>query len=378
MLGLYIHIPFCFKKCPYCGFFSTPYDTIIADEYLSALRLDIGMHTRYLRENTFGSIYIGGGTPSTLSHDQFSRLFNIIKEHVRLTADAEITVEANPNTVTKNSLRLLKSLGVTRLSIGVQSFSDKVLALLGRVHSAREAIAAVHAAQDVGFGCIGIDLIFGVPGQTEEQWKNTLATSCSLKPEHISAYSLSLDEGSQWHRDTKDGRIEPPDDDTCANMYGTAIDLLRSRGYHQYEISNFCMPACECRHNVNYWDRGEYLGLGPGAWSFIGNKRWANIADVDQYVSRLRSGITVQDQIRYESVNGEQAALEKLFLGLRKTSGVDLAVYGLLFGEGKLGSLLNRIGDLKRDGLVDIQKNILVLTERGMMLSNEVLSRINT
>lgn len=313
-----------------------------------------------------------------MSHDQFSRLFNIIKEHIRLTADAEITVEANPHTATKNSLRLLKGLGVTRLSIGVQSFSDEVLALLGRVHSACQAVAAVHAAREVGFGSIGIDLIFGVPGQTEEHWSKTLETTISLNPEHISAYSLSLDEGSQWHLAEKNGMGEPPDDDTSANMYTAAMELLRARGYHQYEISNFCLPGYECRHNINYWDRGEYLGLGPGAWSFIGNRRWANIADVDQYVSRLRSGITVQDRDRDEYVNREQAALEKLFLGLRRTSGVDLAAYGSQFGGGALDTLVSRIGELERAGLITIQKGTLVLTGRGMLLSNDVLYRIAT
>jgi oxygen-independent coproporphyrinogen-3 oxidase len=378
MLGLYIHVPFCVQKCFYCGFFSTQYNNAIADNYLSAISLEIGMNSRYLGQQTVGSIYIGGGTPTTLSQDQFSWLFNIINEHIQLTADAEITVEANPNTVTANSLLLLKRLGVTRISVGVQSFSDKVLVLLGRVHSAGQAVAAVNAARDVGFGNIAIDLIFGVPGQTEEEWRNTLETTISLNPQHISAYSLSLDEGSRWHRDAKDGRGVPPDDDLSATMYGTAIEFLRSCGYHQYEISNFCWPGYECRHNVNYWDRGEYLGLGPGAWSFIGNKRWANIADVGQYVSRLRSGITVQDQDSVEIVNRRQAAIEKLFLGLRKTSGIDLAAYGSLFGEGALDALMNQIVALERDGLVDIQKGTLVLTERGMLLSNEVLSRIIT
>jgi len=378
MLGIYIHIPFCVRKCPYCGFFSTLYDNVIADEYLFALGLDIGMHSRYVGELKVGSIYIGGGTPTTLSPDQFSRLFSIINKHVHLTANAEITVEANPNTVTATSLLLLKRLGVTRLSLGVQSFSDEVLALLGRVHSSGQAIAAVHAAREAGFGSISIDLIFGVPGQTEEQWNKTLETAISLNPEHISAYSLSFDKGSQWYRDAKDGRAERPDDDTCANMYGTAMEFLRSRGYQQYEISNFCLPGYECRHNVNYWDRGEYLGFGPGAWSFIGNRRWANIADVDQYASRLMNGITVTDRNHDESVTGDQAALEKLFLGLRKTSGVDLAAYGSMISGEALDSLWQRIGNLKRNGFVDIQKGALVLTGRGMLLSNEVLSRLIT
>jgi len=378
MLGLYIHIPFCVKKCPYCGFFSTQYDTIAADGYLSALRLETGVHSRILSEHAVGSIYIGGGTPTTLSPDQFSRLFNIVNEHIEVTAETEITVEANPNTVTKNSLLLLQRLGVTRLSIGVQSFSDEVLARLGRVHSAAQAIAAVHAARDAGFRSIGIDLIFGVPGQTEEQWNNTLETAMSLGPEHISAYCLSIDEGSKWHRDAKDSLGEPSDEDTGANMYAAAMELLRSRGYQQYELSNFCLPGYECRHNVNYWDRGEYLGLGPGAWSFIGEKRSANIADVAQYLSRMRNGFTAQDHEKTENVNRGQAALEKLFLGLRKASGVDLASYGSQFGERALASLVNHIGGLERDGLVEVRKGALVFTGRGMLLSNKVLSRLIT
>lgn len=378
MLGLYIHIPFCVKKCLYCGFYSTQYNNIIADEYLTAILVEFGMNSRILGEQTIGSIYIGGGTPTTLSPDQLSRLFDFITMHVQLDLDAEITVEANPNTVTADSLILLKRLGVTRISIGVQSFSDKVLVRLGRAHSSGQAVEAINAARHVGFGSIAIDLIYGVPGQTEIQWRNTLKTAISLNPKHVSVYSLSLDEGSQWHRDARDGRGEPPDDDISVAMYSAAIEFLRSYGYHQYEISNFCLPGYECRHNVNYWDRGEYLGLGPGAWSFIGNKRWANIADLGQYVVLLGKGITVLDKDRVEFVNREQAANEKLFLGLRKTSGVDLATYGSQFGVGALDALINNIVDLERDGLVDIKKGSLVLTDRGMLLSNEVLSRIIT
>jgi len=262
--------------------------------------------------------------------------------------------------------------------LGVQSFSDSVLAQLGRVHTAEQAVSAVHAARDGGIRNIGIDLIFGIPGQTEQLWRSTLEIAASLRPDHISAYSLSIDEGSQWYREALDGRGKPLDDDISAVMYETAMQFLMSCGYHQYEISNFCSPGFECRHNINYWDRGEYIGLGPGAWSFIGNKRWVNIADVGQYAARLRNGNTAQDEDRVESVNREQAALEKLFLGLRKTSGVDLSGYGALFGKDALDALMNRIVDLERDGIVIVQKGALMLTGRGMMLSNEVLSRIIT
>lgn len=378
MLGLYIHIPFCVRKCLYCGFYSTPYDNLKADNYLSALYHETVMQTPLLEERLIGSVYIGGGTPTTLLPDQFSLLFNIIRDHIHLTSEPEVTIEANPNTATADTLSLLKGLGVTRISIGVQSFSEQVLELLGRAHTAEQAMEAMQRARDTGFGNIGIDLIFGIPGQTAEQWHDTLETALTFAPEHISAYCLSLDEGSQWYRDRKEGRGAAPDDDTSATMYVMAREHLRSRGYHQYEISNYCLPGYECRHNVNYWDRGEYLGLGPGAWSFMGNRRWANIADLDQYVSRLIKGISAQDHDREEFVSGDQAALEKLFLGLRKTSGIDLTEYRSLFGENELDALLMRIRDLERDGLVDAKKGVLVLTDRGMLLSNEVISRIIT
>jgi len=378
MLGLYIHVPFCANKCNYCGFFSTHYETIKADEYLSALHLEIKRHALHFAEQTFGSVYIGGGTPTTLTRDQFYRLFSIIHQNVNLPTDAEITVEANPHTITSNLLIQLKKLGVTRISLGVQSFSDEVLAQLGRIHSSDEAVTAVHAVRDGGFRNIGIDLIFGIPGQTEQQWNSTLETTASLAPDHISAYSLSIDEGSQLYRDVKDGKRVSPDNDVSATMYGTALQFLRSCGYHRYEISNFCLPGFECIHNVNYWDRGEYVGIGPGAWSFIGNKRWANVADVGQYVSRLMSGNSVQDQDTVEFVNEEQAAIEKLFLGLRKTSGVDLAAFGLQFGKDALDALMNNIGNLERDGVVNVKKGVLMLTARGILHSNEVLSRMIT
>jgi oxygen-independent coproporphyrinogen-3 oxidase len=374
MLSLYIHIPFCVSKCRYCGFYSTQYDNATADQYLADLQIEIENRAALFERRTCSSIYIGGGTPTALSREQLSRLFTLINGRLRIGPDAEITIEANPNTVRSKNLSHLRTQGVTRLSLGVQSFSDELLLVLGRSHSALQAIAAIVEARDAGFDNIGIDLIFGIPGQTEQLWRKTLETAVSLRPEHIAAYSLSLDDGSRLAREVAAGKISLPNDDVVAGMYEMARENLRDAGYHQYEVSNFSLAGRQCRHNVNYWDRGEYLGLGPGAWSFIGNRRSANIADVAEYSKRLRLGIATVDQ--EEVVNRDQAAWETLMLGLRKTTGFDLGRYGMLAGQRSLEILQDRIRELVGAGLFRIENGRLGLTAKGALLSNEALIRI--
>lgn len=374
MLSAYIHIPFCVNKCPYCGFYSTHYDTALADRFLSALDIEMQSRSRNLQDRLFSSIYIGGGTPTVLSLGQFFRLFDLIEKHLLLAADAEITVESNPGTITARTLDLLKDRGVNRFSIGVQSFSDQVLAVLGRTHSAGKAFAAVRAAREAGFGNIGIDLIYGVPEQTEDQWQRTVEAALSLGPDHLSVYSLSLDEGSPLSREARAGRFMLPDDEIVERMYGTAIQSLAVAGLRQYEISNFCVPGKECRHNCNYWARGEYLGLGPGAWSFIGNTRSMNVADVNEYVARMTDGIPAVDT--REELNRDQSAAETLFLGLRRTTGIDLDHYDRMFGADATKTLRKKIQKLDGSGLFQIENTRLSLTLRGFLLSNEALTSI--
>jgi oxygen-independent coproporphyrinogen III oxidase len=374
MLSVYIHIPFCVSKCPYCGFFSTPFDNGKADAYLQALDQEMERRFRNLKNGSIGSIYIGGGTPTTLSLHQLSRLFDLVDHHCTRSSDVEVTLEANPNTATAGTLSLLKDRGVNRLSIGAQSFSHEVLAMLGRAHTAGQASQAFHAAREAGFTNIGLDLIYGVPGQTAEVWQKTLETAVSLGPEHLSLYSLSLDDGSSFCRDAAAGRITMPDDELVASMYGNGIAYLSRKGYHQYEISNLCMPGRECRHNINYWSRGEYLGFGPGAWSFLGNRRWANIANIDEYASRLGKGILPEETI--EVLDHDQEVTEFLLLGLRRTAGIDLEQFRHLAGEAAAADLRCRIGELEGMALFRFKDGRLMLTERGLLLSNDVLSRI--
>ncbi len=374
MLSVYIHIPFCVRKCSYCGFFSTRYDSAVADSFLSALEREIKNNTGILREGRIESLYIGGGTPTTLSSGQLSRLFDLVEAHIPLTADAEVTVEANPNTVSPGTLELLRERVVTRLSLGVQSFSDEVLVSLGRAHTAGQAVAAVHAARAAGFKNISIDLIYGIPRQTHRQWQQTLETALSLEPDHCSAYGLSFDEGSHFSREALNGRVALPDDETVTRMYAVAVERLAGAGYRQYEISNFCVPGRECRHNSNYWDRGQYLGLGPGAWSFIGERRSSNRANVGEYISHIVNGLPVVDTL--EVLSHDQAVSETLFLGLRRTIGIDLDRFGQLAGATAREALRKRIRELDGSGLFELTDRRLTLTERGFLLSNEALARI--
>jgi oxygen-independent coproporphyrinogen-3 oxidase len=319
-------------------------------------------------------LYIGGGTPTTLSPDQLSRLFRLIDDHVSLERGAEVTVEANPNTLSRDTIALLRGSGVNRLSIGVQSFSDEVLAALGRVHSAAEALRAVAAARQGGFENIGIDLIYGVPGQGPDRWAASLRTALDLRPEHLSLYSLSADDGSRLKVLADAGEAPLPDDDAAATMYLDALPALEQAGYEHYEISNWCLPQRECRHNMNYWERGEYLGFGPAAWSFIGGRRTANVRDSAMYADRLAAGRPATGTAD-RAAEAEELA-ETILLRLRTANGIDLAWFGRHFGDDQRRSLEARAAALGPSGLIMMDGGILRLTARGMLLSTEVLGRL--
>jgi len=375
MLSLYIHIPFCIKKCLYCGFYSTTYSVSDADQYLSGLQIEAAGNKHDFLKTVFSTIYFGGGTPTVLHPDQLTRLIRIIRNEFRTAADAEFTVESNPNTATSEKLDLLLEQGVNRLSLGTQSFSDAILATLGRIHSAQEAADAFSRARRAGFNNIGVDLIYGIPGQTMQLWEESLDTVMGLKPEHVSAYSLSLDEGSQFYCMAESRKLALPDDEIVAQMYERAVAKLRGAGYDQYELSNFSLPGFDCRHNMNYWERGEYLGLGPGAWSFISGRRYANIADNREYSHRLSEGWKAVDI--EEIVTPESAARETLLLGLRTTKGLDLDRFERDFGRDHRLQIELNAGPLRDAGLLRAAGGRLWLTERGTLLSDEVLKRLS-
>jgi oxygen-independent coproporphyrinogen-3 oxidase len=375
MLSLYIHIPFCVKKCLYCGFYSTSYSVKGADQYISSLQLEAADYKQYFLNTVFNSVYVGGGTPSVLAPKELDRVISIIKDQFRIADDAEITMEANPNTITSGKLELLLERGVNRLSLGIQSLSDEILMTLGRLHTAEQAIEAFSLARRGGFNNIGVDLIYGIPGQTMTQWEESLDAVIGLHPEHLSIYSLSVDEGSQFHRMAETHRFTLPDDEVVAQMYERAVMKLRRAGFDHYELSNFCLPGFECRHNMNYWERGEYLGLGPGAWSFIAGRRYANIADSTEYAQRLSRGLTaVQTE---EFVAAAMAAREAILLGIRTMRGLDLERFERDFGTDLLGQLEQNASRLKDSGLLLVRDGRLKLTNKGMLLSDEVVTRLS-
>jgi len=375
MLSLYIHIPYCVRKCRYCGFYSTPYSPRNADNFISALQIEAECNKENLYNRLINTIYIGGGTPTVLSVDEFERVIGIIRQYFQIDDSAEFTVEANPNTVTIRCLAFLIEAGVNRLSLGVQSFSDKTLHALGRLHNAEQAVDAFELARKAGFSNIGIDLIYGIPGQTTAEWEETLNAVTALKPEHVSAYSLSIDEGSQFIQQANAGRFALPDDEIVAEMYELAVQKLTSTGYHRYEISNFSLLGFECRHNRNYWERGEYLGLGPAAYSFLAGNRYNNIADSEEYARRLSSGLsTIEAE---ETVGADSAARETILLGLRTVQGVDLHRFQRDYGTGLLKRLEENIGMFEPAGLLQMTDGHLRLTERGFLLSDEALTRLS-
>lgn len=375
MLSLYIHIPYCVKKCPYCGFYSTRYSPKSADEFLEALWREASNCRNEFGELTFQTVYVGGGTPTVLSPAQIGRLGDVITDHFSVSEASEFTVEANPNTVSEGNLSAWRGIGANRLSLGVQSFDDAVLGILGRLHTAGQALSAFQMARTAGFRAVGMDLIYGVTGQTLQQWKTTLETAVLCRPEHLSVYSLSVDEGSLFKQELEAGRFSPPDDDLAADMYESAAAMLADAGYRRYEISNFALPGSECRHNLNYWERGEYLGFGPAAWSFMQGRRYYNIADCGEYARRMASGISA---VAGSDIPGqEQASRETLLLSLRTAKGLDLARYRHEYGIHMSQRLEAALVPLREAGLLQVRDGRATLSERGVLLSNEAISRLS-
>jgi len=326
-------------------------------------------------EREFGTLYLGGGTPTVLSSEQLTTVISIVRSHFTIAPDAEVTVEANPQSGSRPLFLVLRKGGVNRLSIGVQSFSDRLLAILGRPHHAAQAQEAFQSARRSAFENIGIDLIYGIPGQTMEDWNRTLDRALALRPHHVSAYSLSLDEGSVYHQKAVSGSFHLPDDDAVAELYDAGVARLSAAGFIHYEISNFAQPGFECRHNLNYWQRGEYLGLGPGAWSFIAGRRTQSVPDLKSYCTGLQNGFSVMAE--EETVGPAEAALETVMLGLRTRCGLELKRLADEFGPLLRDRLLAQAAPMIDTGLLQNEAGRLFLTDRGMVLSNEVLGRLS-
>lgn len=374
-LEIYIHVPFCVKKCGYCDFLSAPADGDIRERYVQALACEIEGRAAQCREYEVSTVYFGGGTPSLLTPEQMARLLMVLKRHYLVSSAAEITMEANPGTVDCDSLTQYHRAGVNRLSLGLQSSWDEELKALGRIHTWRQFLEAYEAAGAAGFTHVNVDLMCGLPGQTLTSYETTLRRVAELipEPEHISAYSLILEEGTDFTRRYEAGELKLPDEETERELYGLTEQVLQEYGYRRYEISNYAQAGCECRHNVGYWTRENYLGVGIGAASLMENQRFQNGENLQAYLENpLR-----QRQQEHQLSVAEQME-EYMFLGLRLTEGVEAGLFEKTFHCG----LEQVYGEVIRrhvaQGLLAYREGasgrFLHLTPKGLDLANYVMA----
>jgi len=364
--GLYIHIPFCKSKCLYCDFCSFSGKEGLMLNYTKALAKEIGS----IGDCTIKTIFIGGGTPTYLSLDAWGILGTSLK-NLSITQDAEFTVEANPGTFSKDLLGFLKGMGVNRLSMGLQAVQDSHLKNLGRIHNWEEFLKGYKIAREMGFDNINVDLMFGLPKQTLIEWKESLEAVADLEPEHISCYSLIIEEGTEFFRRYEEGRLELPEEDTEREMYRYTLDFLKSRGYGQYEISNFSKPGRECRHNLIYWNLEEYIGCGAAAHSYTDGMRYSNCTVIENYVEYMAGA---ENGCRQIHVNTKKDDMEEfMFMGLRKIKGISIRKFQERFGAGIFDVYGDVIEKYLKNGLMSMEKGNLMLTARGIELSNSIM-----
>ena len=367
-LGLYIHIPFCEKKCYYCDFASYSGKKALVVPYLNALSKEIEVKTKGRR---FETIFIGGGTPSYLSAEELGMLSNILSK-VSRTEDCEFTIECNPGNITKEKAEVLKLMGVNRISIGLQSSNDTLLMDIGRIHTFREFKENFLMLREAGFNNINIDIIYGLPGETLEMLSKTLDDAAHLEPEHISCYSLIIEENTQFYERRRRNTLTLPDEDTEDAMKDLVRSRLKELGFLRYEISNYAKEGFECRHNRLYWEFGEYIGCGSAAHEFIGGFRRENIRTVEGYIRAIESN--GDPSVRVHENSREDSIEEFLFMGMRLVDGISLSRFRTRFSEDLMDIFGDVIGKHVRDGLLVLEGDSMRFTEKGMDLSNHVLS----
>ena len=367
-ISLYIHIPFCKQKCRYCDFPSFSGKEGIISKYVDALNLEINSRAKEFRFNT---IFIGGGTPSYLPYEEFEKLLrNIDKLH--LAENLEFTVECNPGTLTRDKLELMKKHKVNRLSFGLQSTNDKLLRQLGRIHSFNEFRENYLLAREVGFKNINIDLMFGLPNQSLEDFKETLETVVELNPEHISSYSLIIEEGTPFYDLYEQNKLSLPSEETEREMYEYGVDYLRYKGYKQYEISNFSKENRECRHNLVYWELNDYLGCGVSSASLLNGERIKNYDNIQDYIYSVEKNLNGREEINV--LSKEELMEEFMFLGLRKTEGINEKEFLKRFSITMESVYKDVINKHIENGLLIKDNGKIYLNKEGIQLSNYVMS----
>ena len=371
-LELYIHIPFCARKCAYCDFLSFAAPERVYQEYVEKLMEEIYGQSADFQDYVVSSIFLGGGTPSILPAELVEALFVVLYDCFDIARDAEITIEANPGTLTMEKLQTYRRCGIDRLSIGLQSADDEELRTLGRIHCFDDFLKSFQRARQAGFTNINVDLMSALPGQSVQSWKNTLRKVMMLKPEHISAYSLIIEEGTPFYERYHEDQSTFPDEDMDRDMYHLTKELMAAQGYQRYEISNYAKPGYECRHNIGYWTGVDYLGLGLGASSYTHGFRYHNVTDLDEYLSLdlSQAGAAARD---IQELSLKDKMEEFMFLGLRLMKGVSGSEFFQRFGVNMWNVYGEVFARLKAQGLIEEQLPKVRLTETGIDVSNAVL-----
>lgn len=379
--GVYLHTPFCRSRCSYCDFATGMFESATAERYVRALCSEIGNWREVASPNSIDTIYFGGGTPSLLTISQIESILAAVRDRFSVATDAEVTLEINPgdgglsDQERRETMRAWRRLGINRASFGAQTFDDRELKMLGRTHDASEVRLTFQLLREAGFENINFDLIAALPGQTVAGWKRNLDEALKLRPEHLSLYLLDVHEGTPLYDQMERGIRPKPNDDLAAEMYATMIDRVCAAGYEHYEISNFCLPGFESRHNSKYWIGAPYYGFGNSAHSFDGvRRRWSNERDAAKYVELIdRGGSPITERTE---LTEDDARSEAIFLGLRLMRGIDLRGYLARFDRDLRHELNVELDRLNEAGLILFDDNVLRLTARGALLSNEVFAAL--
>lgn len=366
----YLHIPFCEQICHYCDFNKVLLKNQPVDTYLTAIEQEMLLTMNEFPAGELKTIFVGGGTPTALTEQQLYRFCDSINKILPKGKELEYTFEANPGDLTTEKLQILKEAGVNRISLGVQTFNDELLKKIGRVHRAKDVLRSISEIKKMGFKNISIDLIFSLPGQTMEDFQDTLKEAFALDIPHFSAYSLIIEPKTVFYNLIKKGNLSVPGEDVEADMYELIMEEMDRHGYIQYEISNFSMPGFESKHNLTYWNNEEYYGLGAGAHSYVYGFRRSNIGTLKRYIECAEKGsLPLFDE--HQVTNAEQME-EEMFLGLRKTAGVSIPHFIQKFGKSPIELFSHQIDDLVQNNLLEVKSESIKLTKKGRLLGNEV------
>ena len=371
-LGLYIHIPYCIHKCGYCDFNSHPIKQDEMDHYIDALVCEMQHYAKIHSDtNSIRTIFLGGGTPTTLTAFQLDRIFKECINNFTIVSDAEITIEANPATIGIEQMKSIRQTGYNRISIGVQSFDKTELKVLDRAHGPEEIHSTVDCARKAGFENLSLDLMFAIPNQSLSSWEKNLNKAIEKNPEHISTYNLTIEQGTAFSKLESNGKLIMPDDGHQLELYKKTIERLKKKGLHHYEISNFARPGKKCKHNITYWENSNTLGIGAGASSYIDGTRFKNINLPAHYIRQVKEKKTAVEYS--ETLNSRQAMGETIMLGLRLIEGISIHQFEKRFQISFTIFFKTIISSLKEKGLVVIEKDYLRLSKKGLFLADSVI-----